>query len=451
MPRYKNGTPSYTSTTLPDPASLAVGETVNTDSSVNFQSRGEFIPIRADTNSLVVIGDSFTANALFKSATTEEWNARGYLTQALALSNGRMNLVPGGMLAVGGSGITANINGVKFDTQLTSAIPLGAKNMLVMGGVNDCNSDVDPMTTFAAYKALVLRAVAAGMRVWVATQPCQSSTFVAYTVARQGAQLKLQDLMRQWCRTKSPNNVVLIDSAQVCIDPASATASYKSGHTTDGLHPNNKGAYFLGKSIADVWNKYIPLGADLVSSNADNTTFSALSTNLQPNSLMIANVGGLATGFTTSVGGSATIGTPTVVARADGRGNDQVLPFTFTAANEFVRFAGVSSSAFADGESFYVECEITVASPTNVRGVRLTVQLNGNLVSRTATVNQRDDISDVAYSEGMTYVLRTPVVKYDAAIQGSTHTVQGLLTISSSGAGGGTGKISSFALKKVAV
>lgn len=446
-----NGQREYTAETLPDPNHSSVGDSFYSDGGLNVQSRGEFTPVRADANSLAVVGDSFTANALFKSATTEEWSARGYLTQAISLSNGRMNIAPGGMCAVGGSGITANINGVKLDTQLTSAIATGAKNLLVMGGINDCNSDVDPLVTFKAYKALVNRAVSAGLKVWVATQPCQSSTFVTYTVARQGAQLKLQDLMRQWCRTQSPNNVVLIDSAQACIDPASATASYLSGYTTDNLHPNNKGAYYLGKYIATAWNKHVPLGCELVSSNADNVVFSPLSTNVQSNSLMIANTAGLATGFTTAVGGSAVVGSPSVASRADGIGSDQVVPLTFSAANDWGRLLGSTYATFNDGDSFYMECEVTITSPVAVRGVRGTLQVNGNLVTRTAVVNQRDDATDVAYSEGMTYILRTPIIKYEAEIQGATHNLQAHVTVSSSGAGSCTLKVGRFAIKKVSV
>lgn len=439
------------SSTLPDPATLAPGQPLVVDGWLNFATGRKIIPVRADANSLAVVGDSFTANAYFKSATAEEWNARGYLTQALTLSGYRLNLVAGGMCAVGGSGITADINGVKFDTQLTSAIATGAANLLVMGGINDCNADVDPLTTFAAYKALVMRAVAAGMKVWVATQPCQSSTFVSYTVARQGAQLKLQDLMRQWCRTQSPNNVVLIDSAQACIDPASATASYLSGYTTDGLHPNNKGAYYLGKYIAAVWSKYVPLGAELVNSNADNTAFSSQSTNLLTNSLMIANTGGLATGFTTPVTGTAVVGTVAVTARADGIGNDQVVPLTFSAANDSGRVSTAALTNFVDGDQLYAECEVSVASPVAVRGVKLFMQIAGNLVSRTATVNQIDNSTDVAIGEAVTYTLRTPVIKYDAAVQGATHTVQAIVIASSSGAGSCTLKVGRFAIKKVSV
>ena len=443
------GVKSYEASDLPDPDTIGVGSAIKSDNALNLVSGGEFVPVRAEANSLAVVGDSFMANGYFKSATAEEWNARGYLTHAIALSNGRMYLVDGGMCAVGGSGITADINGVKFDTQLTSAIATGAKNLLVMGGVNDCNSDVDPLVTFAAYKALVNRAVAAGMKVWVATQPCQSSTFVAYTVARQGAQLKLQDLMRQWCRTQSPNNVVLIDSAQACIDPASTTASYISGYTTDNLHPNNKGAYYIGKYIAGVWNKYVPQGSELVNSNADNTSFSALSNNLLTNGLMIANTGGLATGFTTPVTGTAVVGIVAVTARADGVGNDQVVPLTFSAANDSGQVSTATLSNFVDGDQLYAECEVTVSSPVAVRGVKLFMQIAGNLVSRTATTNQIDNTLDVAIGEAVTYVMRTPIIKYDAAAQGATHTVQAIVIASASGAGSCTLKVGRFSIKKV--
>lgn len=414
--------------------------------------KGKFAPIGATyNNSLAVIGDSFTANAYYKSATAEEWNGKGYLTHAMALSGYRLKLTNGGMCAVGGSGVTGNINGVKFDTQLTTAIATGAKELLVMGGINDCNSDVSPDVTIAAYKALLDRAVMAGMRVWVCTQPTQGSQFTsAYTIARQGAQLQVQEWLRQYCQRQSPDNIVLIDCAQTCTDSSSTTASYKSGYTSDYLHPNNAGAYAIGKKIAEVWNKIIPECGSLICSNADNTTYSALSKNILTNGCFINSAGGLATGFTTSVTGSGVVGTPTVTARADGVGNNQNLPMTFSAAGDTCRLSTAAISGFTNGDSLYAECEVTISTPVNFRGVRLFFQVAGNLVSRTATVNQKDDILDRAVIEGCTYIFRSPVITYDASVQGATHTAQAIIIATAQGAGSCTLSVGRMAIKKVA-
>lgn len=416
----------------------------------NSDNRAGLYQVGFTNNSLAVVGDSFTANSYFKSATAEEWNGKGYLTHALALSGYRLKLVSGGMCAVGGSGITANINGVKFDTQLTSAIATGARNLLVMGGINDCNSDVSPAVTIAAYKALIDRAVLAGMRVWACTQPTQDSQFTStYTVARQGAQLQVQEWLRQYCQNKSPNNVVLIECAQTCTDPTSATASYKSGYTSDFLHPNNVGAYAIGKKIASVWNQLVPECGALICSNADNTTYSSLSKNLLVNGCFIASSSGLATGFKTAVGGTCVVGTPTVTARADGIGNNQNVPMTFSAAGDFCRLLTGTPSNFSDGDQLYAECEVTIASPVNVRGVRMTFQINGNLVTLTGTVNQKDDTLDRSITEGCTYIFRTPVITYDATVQGATHNCQANVTVTAQGAGSCTLSVGRMAIKKV--
>ena len=402
-------------------------------------------------NSLAIIGDSFTSNAFGKYTTGEYWMARGYMTHAMMLSGYRFNLVPGGMCADGGSGVTGNINGTAFNTQLTNAIASGARNLTIMGGINDIKADIDPEVVFQAYIALVLRAVRAGMRVFVLTQPSFDVTCSHYTVARQGAMLRLQNMLRLWCRTKAPKSVILIDTARVYTDPASTTSSPKANYVyaTDKLHPANLGCYYLGKEIARVWNQLVPEVGDLLSSNADNVAFSSLSTNVQRNGLMIANTGGLATGFTVSKNGSATLGTLSLEARSDGFGNNQVVPVTFANVNEFCRLQGDVYSDIAEGDSFYMDCEVTVASPVNLRGVKGTLALVGSKLSYSAIVNQVDTNYDVAYDSPMTFTIRTPIVKYTADIFGSSPTLTPQIYVTAMGAGSVILKVGRWAVHKI--
>lgn len=438
----------YTAEMLPDPNYSSVGDSFSSDGALNVQSRGEFVPVRADANSLAVIGDSFSANGYQKAASAEEFLSVGHIGHAMMLSGYRLNLVAGGMLAVGGSGVSADLAGVKFDTQLTSAIATGAKHLLVMGGVNDAKADVDPAVTINAYIALINRSVAAGMKVWLATQSGVASTHGSYTVARQGSQIRLNQMLRNWFRDASPKNAVLIDTAKSIIDPSSATWSPKSTHTYDGLHPNNVGAYAMGKEIARVWNLLIPECGDLVSSNADNTTYSALSTNLVPNSLMISNTAGVANGFTKyAVGGGSMTGA-SVEARSDGIGNDQVLPITFAANNDGYVFSTGNKTAIADGDTVFAECEVTLSSPIAVKNIKLFLSLTGGTITKTATCNQ-GTVNDSTYLSGFTFTMRTPKIKYVASTFGASPVTFAEVKIYGSGAGSVTAKISKFALHKV--
>ena len=402
-------------------------------------------------NSLAIIGDSFTSNAYGKTSSSEYWMARGYMTHAMMLSGYRFNLVPGGMCADGGSGVTANINGTAFNTQLTNAIASGARNLTIMGGINDIKADIDPEVVFQAYVALVLRAVRSGMRVFVLTQPSYDSTCSTYTVARQGAMLRLQNMLRLWCRTKAPKSVILIDTARVYTDPASTTSSPKAGYVyaSDKLHPANLGCYYMGKEIARVWNMLVPEVGDLLSSNADNIAFNSQSTNVQQNGLMIANTAGLATGFTASKTGSATLGTLSLEARSDGFGNNQVVPVTFANANEYGRLQGDVYTNIAEGDSFYMDCEVTVTSPVNLRCVKGTLQLAGSKLTYSAIVNQVDSSNDIAYNSDMTLTIRTPIVKYTAATFGSSPTLTPQIYVTGAGAGSVTLKVGRWAVHKI--
>ena len=444
----QTGPLSYTASTLPDPATLGVGAMVAVDSCLNITDGREFIPIRADDNSLAVVGDSFTANGYQNTGSAEEFLSVGYIGHAMMLSGYRLSLVAGGVFAVGGSGVSADLAGVKFDTQLTSAIASGAKHLLVMGGVNDAKSDVDASVTFSAYIALINRAVAAGMKVWVATQSGVASTHGSYTVARQGAQIRLNQMLRNWFRDVSPKNAVLIDTAKSIVDPSSATWSPKSTHTYDGLHPNNVGAYDIGKEIARVWNLLIPECGDLVSSNADNTTYSSLSTNLVTNSLMIGNTAGVANGFTKyAVAGGSMTGA-SVAARSDGIGNDQVLPITFAANNDGYVFSTGNKTAIADGDTVFAECEVTLSSPAAVKNVKLFLSLTGGTITKTATCNQ-GTVNDSTYLSGFTFTMRTPKIKYVVSTFGASPVTFAEVKIYGAGAGSVTAKISKFALHKV--
>ena len=81
MPRYKNGTPSYTAETLPDPATLAPGATVSVNGRTVISDGDKLIPVNLSKLALCVIGQStersstyrellYTSTALYGDGTT---------------------------------------------------------------------------------------------------------------------------------------------------------------------------------------------------------------------------------------------------------------------------------------------------------------------------------------------------------------------------------------------
>ena len=442
-----NGQREYTADTLP--ASLPAGTSVVVDGSLLVSSMGGPVPIRANASSFAVIGDSFTMQGYNKTDTVERYNSKGWLTHALYLCGFRIKI--NGIFAAGGTGITSAFSGTtSFSDQLTQAIATKAKNLFVMGGINDALQDVDPQTAIDAYVALVKRAVSAGMRVFVITQPNFSSGYTNYTAARQAAHMRIQSGIRDWCMIQSPINVICIDAAYTGIDPVSTTASWKSGYSYDNLHPKNNAAYFISKPVASVINQLFPPARGMLNSNVDNTVFNAASTNLLANGLMVNSSSGVASGFFTATENSGSISGASVVSRSDGFGNNQSLPITFTAANDSGGLATASNiTGYNDGDGVYAECEVTLSAETYVKNVRLQLQINGT-VTKYAYFNFNDNSNDVVIGDGnLTYPLRTPIVTYDAAAQGASTGCQAKVYITGAGAGTVTALIGRFQIRRV--
>lgn len=370
----------------------------------------------ANGRKLATVGDSFIARGFLSNAGQLTQNAQNPITWALALSNYPMSLMS--QQAVGGSQISANGTGVKLLTQIQLAIAAGATDILYMGGVNDVINGV-PLATMQSEFIIGLNAVlGAGLRMHVVVQPFFDSAYASYTVARQAQMMEFARwLLDQVAVTYATRNVIVIDAASYTVDPASATGSWKTNGTiaADRLHPRNVGAYYIGKAIATVWLARLPTWDRRIRSNADNYGYSTdNSHSLLDNGLLVTTGGtpsGSGAGFTVTSNG-ATV-TPTLVARADGFGNDCQLACTATASGDTVTWASGNLHSRAVLLDYYIfEVEITVpASPANLLGVQVTLQQNdGSLYEAHALLP--DIAADSALPEGFTAVIRTPPVQY---------------------------------------
>lgn len=395
-------------------------------------------------STLAVIGDSFQAEWYFDDGNFRYAYAKGPVDWALALSQHRMTVVSSP--AAGGSRVSgASSSGTAFDVQADTAIASLAQHAIIMGGVNDFFANFTVDTVKAAYNRVIEKLIAAGMTVWVCTQPTMSAAYSSYTVTRNASMFQLNTWLRQqvnsiWAR----HGVRLIDLAETAVDPSSTTGDYKSGYSYDGgLHPSNVGAYFMGKEIARVWSKYVPEANILVSSRADNYNYSSAIGNLIDNGLFY-NGSGTATGFSgTAVAGGAS--TNSLVSRSDGIGQDQQMIVTSSANNDGYRLSTSSlHTRCASGDILQFCCEITVSSITNLRGVRLTADFVGTTTRGVADLYY-DPSDDIALTEGFTAVMKTP----PNFINGTPTSVVANLSINFSGAGGATVKVGRMSCRKL--
>lgn len=398
---------------------------------------------------LAIVGDSYTAQYANDDGSYFFYNADGYVTWALALSGQRLSIVSSPARSNSRFSAAAAAPGVIFGTQVDTAIASGANNLLIMGGVNDCFASYSLSAITNAYEQCLQKAIAAGMRIWACTQPTMNNTFGSYSATIQGTLFALNEWLREYVASAYARyGVTVVDLAAVAVDPSSATGNYKTSYTQDGLHPRNLGAYFMGKELARVWNLFVPEANRLLSSAADNYSYSSVIRQGQTNGLMTASAGGVATGLTLSaIAGGSSVNT--IASRSDGFGNDQVMTITSAANNDGYRLESttVHANGFASGDVIQAECEITVSSATNYRGEVLQLIANASVSNRGAYNGYVDTTNDTALTEGYTVVRRSPPVTLD----GTPSSVRIRVDTNFSGAGGATVKVGRLSIRRLNV
>lgn len=410
----------YTADTLPDPASLPMGQVVNVGGRPNIAAGTELVSlVNNKSNSFAVIGDSYFANLVqSSSATVKYWNNFSPLYHAFGMCERRVDLVS--FNATGGTGYLTGTN--TFGKQLTTAIESGAKNIIFMGGVNDIHNDKGFDNILAEAKKFLARIKAAGMRLFLCTQPGPSSGYAFYSFNHTGQMQRLNDFLRQYAAQNDSTDVVLVDLAAIATDPASSSMSYKTGYAaTDNIHPINFGCYYMGKELADKIKANIPAVGGLSNSNYATYTYNSNCPNMLTNGLFIDGASGAPTGWTIINDSGVTTGTKASTPRADGFGNDLVIPITSitTAGNgiEVTNTTGITTGV-NDGDEFYLELEATLTSPVAMRGFWLRFAIycaTKNLIWNAGFWQADSPIPNVT----TTYQFRSLTLKYDAATMGA--------------------------------
>lgn len=362
---------------------------------------------------LATIGDSFIANGFYTDSTQVVWHGNNPISYALGLANHPLTLIS--QNAVGGSGITRAGVGVAFEDQMASAIASGATDILMMGGVNDCFAAVPLDEAKAKYSELISRAVKAGRNLHVVTQPLFDSSYSGYTTARQGWMMELNAWLRQRAGvTAWSGRVNVIDAAGLVVNPASATGSQKANclkPAPDLLHPNNNGAYYIGRAIAQAWASKLPSGDRRITSNAENYGYDNQNRNILDNGLFINSSAGLGVGLTSAVSAGTITCTNSIVAREDGYGNDQQLALTPSATSGdawMLSWTTVGSRVVA-GDVVQFEVEVTLSDPGSLKMVAARLVQNGAGGYIQHVEGNEDDLAKAsAFLEGFTRVFRTP-------------------------------------------
>ena len=350
------------------------------------------------TQLFAAFGDSITANAVSTGAGFLRYNGIGFTSWLQALSMGRL-WIP---LAMAADQSTPSVNYNKGITGQTTADMLlrltditnlspRPKFVTFLAGTNDLSVTAtkgdSPETMFSRWSKIVGTFLSAGITPIVFTIPPRSlwtGLSAPEIVTARANLLQFNNYIRAYAASKP--NVILVDAWQQFVNFGSATSDPIAGLTSDGLHPNDLGAYKLGAAAIAAMDKWLTPytdghfagPADAYAASTPYGAFYDTSWNAGGGTLLTgvtAAGNGAPLGWTASRGSGAT-STATIQQRprADGvNGNEALYTLTGLDTAVFRLYSStpvnaiIPTASFAAGDAFYGESE-ALFSGTGVNG-----------------------------------------------------------------------------------
>lgn len=374
---------------------------------------------------LYFMGDSIAANNWISASNNfTNFAAEGIFNHA--------NAQLGQAFVVSGSVATAGTLAKDFkEIQVPQVLALAARPefVFVVTGYNSLYS-VTPETT-ANTLANIIQGLDA---LWNAGITPIYTTILAAPFSNSSilqAHKQVNDGIRQYWKTYRRG--IFWDGFKCSVDPDSTQFANRSGWYYSGPHPNNLGAYWLGKYCATEIAKQLQspnLGAAGSEDYVSSTDYGNLLTNP-----MMTGTGGTAGTGVTAAGGTPdgwtvqrVAGTPTATLTIVGvtdpatglkTGNAIQLAITAGAANDEIQIFNTTSlsSRMGSGQTYEAEGRLTVSGPTNVDMVRARVRADsGSSESGWFLSNSQTAVN---YPEGFSYYMRSrQIVSLAAPVTG---------------------------------
>lgn len=332
-------------------------------------------------NRMAIAGDSRAAAAFIDPSKRIAGGGSG-IQWAIALSQQRVSIA-------GAFGVSGLRTDQILATQLAPALATNAGLLYIYAGLNDIGMDYPTQATSGAAAAANLitmcnEAVRAGMTV-ILEQEIGSQSIGAI---RQVQVMELRQRLREYAE-RTPR-VYLHDGAPTLLDQDASTTvmAFRTGYSYDGVHLNNRGGYYHGKSLLSLINAVVPPRYASVYNTFE--TPSQGRWQLLPNPLYVPSSGGsVGAGITGTVPASCNVArsgaataTVSVAADPDGFGNNVSMACTFTAAGEIVRLGqDVAIANWSPGDVIEGGALVQVSAPVGFSGAAALLQVNGDSVS----------------------------------------------------------------------
>lgn len=224
---------------------VARGFATKAGRSPRISDQGRNAPNAGTAKIVALLGDSITGN----NNQTNKFNSQvGYWSNASVLLGKRFQSAPHLNFGVTGQ-ITAQIL-----ARVGDVIEQSPDICIVMGGTNDVSSGVTASAAYANIEAIWSALTGAGILVVAGTVLPRSDPSLSADESKVLQQLN--GLIR--LNAAKFTDVYLWDAFIDLADTTSTVSGCVSAYFSDLLHPNREGAYWLGKSLAAVFNKAFP-------------------------------------------------------------------------------------------------------------------------------------------------------------------------------------------------
>jgi hypothetical protein len=209
-------------------------QTVMGDMTIGRKEEG---PIR-----VVIDGDSFAANGVFRDSVQHLWTVRGWWVHALSYIRGNIRVLNMG----GVGGMTAQQILARFDTQVAPFAPCEVWAIIGQNNLPDTDGGAGAVQAIQQY-AQKCRELGCTLRLGTVTPRHGSNQ----TTTIRDNVIAINEAIRGLARV---GVCKVFDSHAVMADPASSTGAARTGSTYDegsvGLHPNAQSASRIGREFA---------------------------------------------------------------------------------------------------------------------------------------------------------------------------------------------------------
>lgn len=327
--------------------------------------------------------------------------------------------------------------------RINKTLAFQAGYVFVLGGVNDLGGGVSPDTVWANLQKIYQTILNTGSHVVALTILPVGTGYGNLSSAVVNGINYVNRKIKAFCEITA--GMILVDAHSAVTDPTSIAGYVLPANSADGLHPSPMGAQAIGKAGSNALQSLVPANTQLVASLKDSYALDSTSKNVASNPLFVTTGGSLGANVTGTVAGSWRVDTggggsqaavASLVARADGLGNNQQAVFTQAAVNDtctirsFVTFA----NQFTNGDTLQGELELTATGFSNIKSlsVFLSIVVGGVTYTYTAFIN-----GSGAYPQNnISGVARTP--KFIVPVGAITSISMNVYAVSNGASGGVT-------------